>query len=60
MGHVQPGTWKGLLVQLTNVSAVVTLKKYHPVEKKAFESEKIRASENLQSLWHWLITVKLS
>lgn len=36
------------------------LEKYHPMDKKAPESEKIWASENLQSLWHWLITLKLS
>lgn len=59
MGLVQQGAWEELLVQLTNVSAVVTLENIIQWRRK-FLKEMIRASENLQSLWHWLITVKLS
>lgn len=59
MGLVQQGVWEELLVQLTNVSAVVTLENIIQWRRKLLE-EMIRASENLQSLWHWLITVKLS
>lgn len=59
MGLVQQGAWEELLVQLTNVSAVVTLENIIQWRRKLLK-EMIRASENLQSLRHWLITVKLS